>query len=294
MSSYQRSRALRASSAHRRAGSGQPPRRRRRPLPSATSCTLAEAAGPGEAPGGTLELRWEAPEAPPSQRYIVQVSDDAGASWRTVAVGLAEPRTLPPDELTGDEVTVRLLATTGSGASRYAPTRCRCDSRDVRHAVHLHRQPQFRTQQPTHSARHYVRRTFVWLLSKRIASGGTRWLSIMLRIQGVFCSSRANAADHRNWRKWLSDVPSSVTKTGRRSSRTCYLPKYILLSSSMTSPMSMSTGSRAMERETSGVWTCGLVHPAQRRVYEAEPACGESRMSTSMRLNGCGLSQLSA
>ncbi|MGH3481450.1 MAG: hypothetical protein ACRDQD_32125, partial [Nocardioidaceae bacterium] len=77
-----------------------------------------EAAGPGEAPGGTLELRWEAPDAPPSQRYIVQVSDDAGASWRTVAVGLAEPAvTLPPDELTGDEVTVRLLATTGSGAT---------------------------------------------------------------------------------------------------------------------------------------------------------------------------------
>ena len=50
-----------------------------------------EAAGPGEAPGGTLELRWAAPEAPPGQRYIVQVSDDAGASWRTVAVGLAEP-----------------------------------------------------------------------------------------------------------------------------------------------------------------------------------------------------------
>jgi len=72
--------------------------------------------GPGEAPGGALELRWEAPEAPRGQRYIVQISDDAGASWRTVAVGLAEPAvTLPIDELTGDEVTVRVLATTGSG-----------------------------------------------------------------------------------------------------------------------------------------------------------------------------------
>jgi hypothetical protein len=77
-----------------------------------------EAAGPGEAPSRALELRWEAPEAPPGQRYIVQVSDDAGASWRTVAVGLSEPAvTLPPDELTGDEVTVRILATTGSGTT---------------------------------------------------------------------------------------------------------------------------------------------------------------------------------
>jgi hypothetical protein len=77
-----------------------------------------EAAGPGEAPRGALELRWAAPEAPPGQRYIVQVSDDAGATWRTVAVGLTEAAvTLPPDELTGDEVTVRILATTGSGTT---------------------------------------------------------------------------------------------------------------------------------------------------------------------------------
>jgi hypothetical protein len=76
------------------------------------------AAGPGEAPSGALELRWAAPAAPPGQRYIVQVSDDAGATWRTVAVGLTEPAvTLPPDEVTGDEVTVRILATTGSGTT---------------------------------------------------------------------------------------------------------------------------------------------------------------------------------
>jgi hypothetical protein len=69
-------------------------------------------------PGGALELRWEAPEAPPGQRYIVQVSDDAGATWRTVAVGLAEPAvTLMADDLKGDEVTVRILATTGSGTT---------------------------------------------------------------------------------------------------------------------------------------------------------------------------------
>jgi hypothetical protein len=77
-----------------------------------------ESAGPGEPPGGALELRWEAPEAPPGQRYIVQVSDDAGASWRTVAVDLTEPAlTVPPDELTGDEIMVRVLATTGSGTT---------------------------------------------------------------------------------------------------------------------------------------------------------------------------------
>jgi hypothetical protein len=76
------------------------------------------AAGLGDAPGGSLELRWEAPDAPPGQRYIVQLSDDAGATWRTVAVGLPEPAlTVPPDELTGDEITVRVLATTGSGTT---------------------------------------------------------------------------------------------------------------------------------------------------------------------------------
>lgn len=75
-------------------------------------------AGPGEAPGGALELRWEAPEAPPGQRYIVQVSHDAGASWQTVAVGLTEPAlTVPPEELTADELMVRVLATTGAGTT---------------------------------------------------------------------------------------------------------------------------------------------------------------------------------
>jgi hypothetical protein len=76
------------------------------------------AAGLGDEPGGSLDLRWEAPDAPPGQRYIVQLSDDAGATWRTVAVGLPEPAlTVPPDELTGDEITVRVLATTGSGTT---------------------------------------------------------------------------------------------------------------------------------------------------------------------------------
>ena len=52
------------------------------------------------------------------QCYIVQVSDDTGATWQTVAVGLAEPAvTLTSDDLKGDEVTVRILATTGSGTS---------------------------------------------------------------------------------------------------------------------------------------------------------------------------------
>ena len=78
-----------------------------------------EAAGPGGGtPGGTLELRWAVPQAPPGQRYIVQVSDDAGATWQTVAVGLAEPAvTLTSDDLKGDEVSVRILATTGSGTT---------------------------------------------------------------------------------------------------------------------------------------------------------------------------------
>ena len=74
-------------------------------------------AGPGET-SGDVELRWEAPGAPASQRYIVQVSDDDGSTWHTVAVGLAEPVVrLPSDEVTGDELTVRILATTGTGTS---------------------------------------------------------------------------------------------------------------------------------------------------------------------------------
>ena len=77
-----------------------------------------DAAGPGGTPGGTLELRWAVPEAPPGQRYIIQVSDDTGATWQTVAVGLAEPAvTLTSDDLKGDEVAVRILATTGSGTT---------------------------------------------------------------------------------------------------------------------------------------------------------------------------------
>jgi hypothetical protein len=75
------------------------------------------AAGPA-ASGQDLELRWDAPGAPAGQRYIVQLSDDAGNSWRTVAVGLTEPAiSLPAQELTGDTVTVRILATTGTGTS---------------------------------------------------------------------------------------------------------------------------------------------------------------------------------
>lgn len=77
------------------------------------------AAGLGGPPGGTLELRWEgAPDAPAGQRYIVQISDDAGDSWRTIAVGLTEPAvTLTIDDLEADEVIVRVLATTGTGAT---------------------------------------------------------------------------------------------------------------------------------------------------------------------------------
>ncbi|MGR7026262.1 hypothetical protein [Geodermatophilus sp. URMC 62] len=74
----------------------------------------SRAAGAGE-PGGPLEVRWDTGDAPRDQRYIVQLSEDGGGSWRTVAVGLTEPATtVPADEVSGDEVTVRLLATTGT------------------------------------------------------------------------------------------------------------------------------------------------------------------------------------
>jgi hypothetical protein len=78
-----------------------------------------DSAGLGaDASGGPVELRWDAPDAPPGQRYIVQLSDDGGTSWRTIAVGLAEPAiTIPTDDLAADEVMVRILATTGTGTT---------------------------------------------------------------------------------------------------------------------------------------------------------------------------------
>lgn len=73
---------------------------------------------PGEPVDGPLELAWSAPDAPAGQRYIVQLSDDGGETWRTVGVGLAEPAvTVPADELAGDEIAVRVLATTGTGTT---------------------------------------------------------------------------------------------------------------------------------------------------------------------------------
>ena len=77
-----------------------------------------EGAGLGRTPDGGLSLQWETPDAPAGQRYIVQVSDDAGENWRTLAVGLAEPAvTISGDELGGETLTVRLMATTGTGTT---------------------------------------------------------------------------------------------------------------------------------------------------------------------------------
>jgi hypothetical protein len=78
----------------------------------------ASGAPEADAPPDVVVLRWEAPGAPAGQRYVVQLRDDASGAWQTVAVGLSEPAvTLPRDELPGDEVTVRVLATTGSGTT---------------------------------------------------------------------------------------------------------------------------------------------------------------------------------
>jgi hypothetical protein len=58
-------------------------------------------------------------DAPSRQRYIVQLSDDGGGSWRTIAVGLAEPAvSVPRSERAGKEVTVRVLAPTGTGSTQ--------------------------------------------------------------------------------------------------------------------------------------------------------------------------------
>ena len=60
----------------------------------------ARDAGPG--PDGRLELRWPAAADAPDQRYVVQVSEDGGARWRTVGVGLLEPAvTLNPADYPG-------------------------------------------------------------------------------------------------------------------------------------------------------------------------------------------------
>jgi len=75
-------------------------------------------AGPGDLSPAGLELRWEVPEAPASQRYIVQVSEDRRATWKTIAVGLTEPTiTVDPRDFAGDELEVRVLATTGTGTT---------------------------------------------------------------------------------------------------------------------------------------------------------------------------------
>lgn len=76
----------------------------------------ASAGGAGvvaSSPSG-LDLRWDVSGAAGSERYIVQVSDDDGGNWRTVAVGLVEPAvTLSAADYAADEVDVRLLSTTG-------------------------------------------------------------------------------------------------------------------------------------------------------------------------------------
>lgn len=65
--------------------------------------------------GRTARLTWDAAGAPASQRYVVQVSQQEGV-WETVAVGIAEPEfDLPLDHIDADEVSVRILATTGMG-----------------------------------------------------------------------------------------------------------------------------------------------------------------------------------
>lgn len=86
--------------------------------PSSPSATRAQAAGPGAqglGPAGMVHLSWDAAGAPASQRYVVQVSQRDG-EWETVAVGLTQPRLdLPADQFDADEISVRILATTGTG-----------------------------------------------------------------------------------------------------------------------------------------------------------------------------------
>jgi hypothetical protein len=92
----------------------------RRPIGGPVSRTAdlrPGAADAGPTPDGGRQLSWEVPDAPAGQRYAVQLSDDGGASWRAVAVDLAQPEVrLAADELAGpagEPLLVRLLAVTG-------------------------------------------------------------------------------------------------------------------------------------------------------------------------------------
>jgi hypothetical protein len=79
----------------------------------------SDAAIAGPAGGAGVDLRWDVPDAPPSQRYVIQASDDGGTTWRTLAAGLTEPAiTVHPGDFAGArEVSVRVLATTGFGST---------------------------------------------------------------------------------------------------------------------------------------------------------------------------------
>ena len=84
---------------------------------SATATLQPGVADAGPTADGGRQLSWSVPDAPAGQRYAVQLSDDDGASWRTVAVDLAQPEVrLPADELAGAPgrpLLARILAVTG-------------------------------------------------------------------------------------------------------------------------------------------------------------------------------------
>jgi hypothetical protein len=85
----------------------------------------APAAEPGEPGTQVVHLAWDAAGAPGSQRYIVQVSSEPG-TWSTVAVGVTEPwLDLPVDDVDGDELEVKVLATTGTGVVEVRTERVR-------------------------------------------------------------------------------------------------------------------------------------------------------------------------
>lgn len=63
-----------------------------------------------------MDLYWEPSGAPAEQRYIVQINDDAEATWWTGAFGIPKLAvSRAHDDLTRKEVLVRILATTGLG-----------------------------------------------------------------------------------------------------------------------------------------------------------------------------------
>lgn len=69
-----------------------------------------------ERAGDEVVVTWDAPAAGPARRYLVQASEDDGATWRTVGLELTQPSVrIDPDDFAGrGEIALRIVATDGA------------------------------------------------------------------------------------------------------------------------------------------------------------------------------------